>query len=80
MKPMKLKLQDPSLARAPFKALGGPLYKYLLSYLILYSFSHTLGPKKLYESLGSIVRKLCVGKSLLEGEVTRKHMNGVSSQ
>jgi hypothetical protein len=31
---MKLKLQDPSLARAPTKALGGAINKYSLSYLI----------------------------------------------
>ena len=43
LKLMKLKLQDPSLARAPSKALGGAINKYPLSYLIfiriLYSFS-----------------------------------------
>jgi len=37
VKLMKLQLQSPSLARAPSKALGGALNKYLLSFLILYS-------------------------------------------
>jgi hypothetical protein len=31
---MELKIQDPSLARAPSKALGGAINKYSLSFLI----------------------------------------------
>ena len=37
VKPIKFKIQGPWLARAPSKALGEALNKYLLSYLILYS-------------------------------------------
>jgi len=52
MKLMKLMFQGPSLARATYKALGGALNKYELSYLfflflVLYSFSGR-GPPKLY--------------------------------
>ena len=37
VKLMKLIFQGPSLARATYKALGGALNKYALSYLIFYS-------------------------------------------
>jgi len=37
VKQQKHKLQGPSLARAPNKALGGALNKYSFLYLILYS-------------------------------------------
>jgi hypothetical protein len=37
VKVMKLKLEGPSLARAPSEALVGALDKYSLSYHILYS-------------------------------------------
>jgi hypothetical protein len=36
VKLMKLKLEGPSIARAPFRALGETLVKYSFSYLNLY--------------------------------------------
>ena len=42
---MKLKLQGPSLARAPSKTPEGDLYKYSLAILILYAFCKREPPK-----------------------------------